>query len=101
MSVVYISSLSPPSSSPSSSPTDDGTSLQIIYLLYATESAEVLLLYPLPPEFITTDTASAGRPNSLDRDCTPIVIPLVGATTTAAVADVDYEVDNDDAPRWL
>ena len=64
----------------------------------AVESAEALLLYPLPPEFITDETASAGRPNSFDRDCMSLAVPPAGATTATAVAAMESEVNDDDTP---
>ena len=56
---------------------------------------EVLLLYPLPPDFITADTALASRTNSLDRDCTSLAVSSDGATTAATAESVDKEVGND------
>ena len=65
----------------------------------AAASAEVPLLYPLPLDFITENTASAGRPNYLDRNCTSLSIPPAITTTPASVVAADDEVNDYDTPQ--
>ena len=65
----------------------------------AAASTEVLLLYPLPMDFITANIASAGRPNSLDMVCTSLDVPPTFSTTAAAVASAYDEFNDYDTPR--